>query len=224
MDPQAPASFIPKKPLTTENRERGGLGGLLFLLAVLIFLASLVAGGATFLYGQYLKTAIASKDESLTRAEAAYDAGVIQDLTRLDARIDEVKSLFSKHVAPTAFFAFLSGATLESVQFTSFTYELASDGSANIALEGRGKNFSAVALQSDQFGASRTLKNVIFSDIKVEAGGVVSFSVQATVDPTLLLYRKNITAEGSAPAAEGEPQQPQPPQQLQPPQPEPQQL
>jgi|SRR3990167_7433030 len=206
MNPQAPASFIPKKPLTAEARRRGGFGGLLFLLAFLIFLASLIAGGATFLYKQYLQSAIASKDESLKRAEAAYDAGVIQDLTRLDARIGEAKSLMDNHVAASAFFSFLSGVTLESVQFTALTYDLTGDGSAEIKLSGQGRNFSAVALQSDQFNTSRVLKNVVFSDIKVGLQGVVTFSVSATVDPTLLLYRKTLATPAAA-TAEPPPQQ-----------------
>lgn len=192
MDPQVPASFIPKKPLNVETRARAG-GGLLFLLSLLIFVASLIAGGATFLYGQYLTTAITAKDESLKRAEAAYDPGVIQDLIRLDARIGEARTRMDKHVAPTALFSLLSTETLESVQFTGFEYSLLSDGSAEIAMSGTGKNFSAVALQSDQFGASRLLRNVVFSDIAIGEAGEVTFKVSATVDPTLLLYRKTLS-------------------------------
>lgn len=199
MDPQASASFIPKKPLTSESRSGGG-GGLLTILALLLFLISMVAGGATFLYEQYLKTSITAKADSLKRAEGAYDPGVIQDLTRLDARIREARLLMEKHVAPTAFFTFLSGATLENVQFTSFTYVLEPDGAALITLDGVARSFSAVALQSDNFGASRALRNVVFSDISVDEEGGVTFAVSATVDPALLLYSKTLTQ----PSATGE--------------------
>ena len=204
MDLQAPTSFIPKAPLT-ESRARGGMGGILFLLSFLVFLASLIAGGGTFLYLGYIKSAIAAKDESLKRAEGAYDAGVIQDLTRLDVRIAQSKSLMDKHVATSAFFAYLSGATLESVQFTDFTYTLQGDGTAAVTLVGRGNNFSAVALQSDEFGASRTLKDVIFSGISVGLKGEVNFSVSATIDQSLLLYRKNLAGESTAPGGSPQP-------------------
>jgi hypothetical protein len=192
MDPQVPASFIPKRPLTAETRSRGG-GGLIFILALLIFIISLVAGGATFLYEQYLKNSITVKAESLKRAEGAYDPGVIQDLVRLDARMNEARALLGKHVAPTALFTFLSGATLENVQFISFGYELQGDGSATISMGGVARSFSTVALQSDNFGASRVLRNVVFSDISVGETGAVTFSVSATVDPALLLYSKTLT-------------------------------
>lgn len=192
MDPQVPASFIPKKPLTAESRPRGG-GGLLTLIALLIFLASLVSGGGVFLYEQYLENSITAKADSLKRAEGAYDPGVIEDLIRLDSRINEARTLMHKHVAPTTLFTFLSGATLESVQFTSFDYALESDGAASIALDGIARSFSAVALQSDNFGASRVLRNVIFSDISVGETGAVSFKVTASVDPAFLLYEKTLT-------------------------------
>jgi hypothetical protein len=195
MDPQVPASFIPKKPLTVSGSSRGGFGGLFGLLSFLVFIASVLGAGGTFLYKQYLTTSLAAKDASLKRAEAAYDPGVIQDLTRLDARITQAKGLMDKHVALTSFFNFLSSITLESVQFTSFDYEIAQDGSATINLKGIAKDFSAVALQSDQFGSNRTLKNVVFSDIAVGTGNTVTFAVQATVDPSILSYRKSLSTQ-----------------------------
>jgi hypothetical protein len=165
----------------------------LTLLSLLIFVLSLFAGGGVFLYGQYLENSITAKAESLRRAEGAYDPGVIEDLIRMDARITEARVLMQKHVAPTALFTFLSTATLESVQFTSFDYGLESDGAASISLDGIAKSFSAVALQSDNFGASRVLRNVIFSDISVGQSGAVTFKVTAKVDPSLLLYQKTLT-------------------------------
>jgi hypothetical protein len=188
MDPQVPASFIPKKPLTSENRSSGGGGGLINIIALLIFVASLAGAGGTFLYQQYLKNSITAKADSLNRAQGAYDPGVIQDLVRLDSRIAQARTLMGKHVAPTALFAYLAGATLESVQFSSFNYALEADGGATISLSGVARSFSSVALQSDSFGSSRVLRNVVFSDISVGQTGSVTFSVSATVDPALLLY------------------------------------
>jgi hypothetical protein len=198
MDPQAPASFIPKKPLTVDGRSGGG-GGLLNVIALLIFVASLAGAGGTFLYQQYLKNSITAKAASLNRAQGAYDPGVIQDLVRLDSRIAQARTLMGKHVAPTALFAYLAGATLESVQFTRFGYTLEADGSAVLSLDGVARSFSSVALQSDSFGSSRVLRNVIFSGISVGQTGSVSFSVSATVDPALILYDRALVQ--TAPAA-----------------------
>jgi hypothetical protein len=192
MDPQVSTSFIPKKPLT-EGR-RGSSSGLIFLLALLIFIGSVVAAGAAFLYGTYLSNALTAKARSLETAQGAFEsAGAIETLIRLDSRIKEAKSLLTGHVAPSAIFYFLSAQTLERVSFTGFDFGLKEDGSATIELKGITDGFPTIALQSDQLGSSKVLRNIIFSDIVVEEGGSVSFSLSATVDPALLLYSKNLT-------------------------------
>lgn len=197
MDPQASTSFIPKKPLT-EGR-RTGSSGLIFLLALLIFIGSVVAAGAAFLYGIYLDNALAAKARSLEAAQGAFEsAGAIDNLIRLDSRINEAKTLLAEHVAPSALFFFLSAQTLERVRFTSFDYQIGDDGGAHIELNGVTDGFPTMALQSDQFGASQVLRNIIFSDIAVEPEGGVSFSLTATVDPSLLLYSKNLTQTPTA--------------------------
>ncbi|HEV8677664.1 MAG TPA: PilN domain-containing protein, partial [Candidatus Paceibacterota bacterium] len=176
-------------------------------VSVLIFIASVVAAGAVFAYEQLLNQSIASKSASLSLNEKAYDPGVIQELSRVDTRITQAQGLLQKHVAPSAIFAFLSQQTLEKVQFTAFDYTLGADGSAKITLGGVADSFSTVALQSDQFGASKILKDVVFSNVAVGADGNVGFSVSATVDPSLIVYSNAITANPAAPI-ESAPQTP----------------
>ena len=192
MDPQVSTSFIPKKPLI-EGR-RGSSFGLIFLLTLLIFIGSVVAAGAAFLYGAYLSNSLTAKARSLETAQGAFEsAGAIESLIALDSRINQAKTILAGHVAPSAIFFFLSAQTLERVRFTSFDYQFKEDGSATVELKGITDGFPTIALQSDQFGASKVLRNIIFSDITVEIDGGVSFSLSATVDPSLLLYSKNLT-------------------------------
>ncbi len=73
---------------------------------------------------------------------------------------------------------------------------------AKIVLTGTADSFSTVALQSDQFGASKVLKDIIFSNIGVQDGGAVSFTVSASIDPSLILY-KNVIASGGRFAGTG---------------------
>ena len=197
MDPQAGTSFIPKKPLDT-GISRGGAFGLFFLIALLLFIASLMAAGGAYLYQQYLNQSIASKSDSLARAEGAYDPAVIKDLLRLDARIGQAQTLMQKHVAASAIFAFLSTQTLEKVAFSSFDYSVESDGSASITMSGVADSFSTVALQSDQFGNSKLLSDVVFSGITVDPNtGRIHFSVAATVDPSLINYANSLAQNPS---------------------------
>ncbi|MGC9602466.1 MAG: hypothetical protein ABSE76_01865 [Minisyncoccia bacterium] len=197
MDPQVQSSFIPKKSLDISTSRSEGSFGLLFLIALLVFIASLVAAGASFLYTGYLNNAIASKAQSLALAEGAFDPGTIQDLVRLDSRLNQSKTLLANHVAVSGVFALLEAQTLANVSFSNFEFDLNSDGTAKITMTGTANSFSTVALQSDQFGGSKLLKDVVFSGITVNTNGSVGFSVTATVDPSVFSYANSLTASNS---------------------------
>lgn len=203
MDPQVSTSFIPKKNLESASAASQGLGkgtGLVLLVAALIFITSLVAAGGVFLYENLLKQSIISKSESLKLNEKAYDPGVIQELSRADLRINEAKKLLEKHVAPSPIFSFLGQQTLEKVQFVEFSLSIEGSGENKLSLKGIADSFSTVALQSRQFGASKTLKDVVFSGVGGDAStGKISFIVSATVDPTLTLYSNALIANPATP-------------------------
>jgi hypothetical protein len=121
----------------------------------------------------------------------------------VDTRISQARTLLSAHIAPSAVFAFLSQQTLEKVQLLSYDFELQPNGSAKIGLTGVADTFSTVALQSDQLGASKILKDVVFSGVNVDAAtGKVAFSVAATLDPSLILYSNAIVANPAVPNQE----------------------
>jgi len=112
---------------------------------------------------------------------------------RIDARIAQAKTLLAKHIAPSAIFNLLSSQTLQTVQFTDFGYTISEEGVPQISMSGVANSFSSVALQSDQFGGSKVLRDIVFSDISVDPTGKITFSVNATVDPSVVLYSKNLT-------------------------------
>lgn len=190
MDPQVQTSFIPKQALA--NQARGGGMGLFFLLALLVFAMSLLAAGAAFGYTQVLDNRITSKDKDLREAEGAFDAASIQELLRLDTRMIQTKNLLDSHVSPSAVFGFLSQITLQRVQYNSFDLQIQPDGGASVALGGVADSFQSVALQSDQYSASKVLRDVIISGFGVADSGKVNFTVNATVDPSVLQYRKQL--------------------------------
>ncbi len=198
MDPQVQASFIPKKSLDVSASRSGGSFGLVFLIALLVFIASLVAAGSAFLYTQYLNTSLASKTKSLALAEGAFDPGTIQELVRIDNRLTQSKTLLAKHVAVSNIFTFLSQQTLEQVSFSNFEYILGEDGIAKISLKGTANSFATVALQSDQFGGNKLLKNVVFSDITVDTSGKVGFAVIADLDPSIVSYSASLGTSATA--------------------------
>ena len=205
MDPQVQASFIPKRSLESAPRE-GGPFGLLFLIALLVFIASIASAGGAFLYTQYLQNAATSKAKSLALAEGAFDPGTIEDLVRTDSRLTQSKTLLAKHTAVSGVFAFLATQTLERVSFSSFSFVQNADGTAKILLKGTANSFSTVALQSDQFGSNKLLKNVVFSAITVDTNGMVGFVVSADLDPSVFSYENSIGTSAPVPAATSLPQ------------------
>jgi hypothetical protein len=172
---------------------------------VLLFIVSLVSAGAVFAYEGYLNSAIASKSDSLTKAQAAFDPTTIQELVRLDSRITNAQTLLQKHIAPSALFNFLAAQTLQRVSFSSFSYALGDDGSVSISLAGQADSFATLALQSDQFNTNKFLKDAIFSDIAVGQNGQVTFDIKATVDPAVINYANVLAASASNPTSTSAP-------------------
>jgi hypothetical protein len=194
MDPQVQGSFIPKEALAASARRGSGMG-LLLMLAILIFVASLGAAGAVVGWEYLLNKQITKNETDLTAREKAFEVTSIQDLIRLDKRLSEAKGLLQKHVSPSVLFSFLADITLQKVQFTAFDYSLKPDGTAGITLEGNADSFQSVALQSDKFGGTQVLKDVVFSNITVGTTGRVNFSIAATVDSKYLLYSRNLQSQ-----------------------------
>ncbi len=197
MDAPVQPSFIPRKPVSSPGFESGGswLGILLFFIASLCLVASLLAAGGAFLYQRHLASSIASKSEMLRQAEEAFNPATIQELTRLDSRFRNARSLLQNHVTALGIFDFLSEDTLQTVQFTNFTYEVSSGGVAEVTLVGVADGFPTIALQSDRFGANPELKDVVFSAIVVNTDGHVGFTVRFTVDPTMINYAKKLVEQ-----------------------------
>jgi|GEM_PF-184486 len=201
MPPQIQTSFIPKKPLVESAPTRHARVGIFWVLVIILFIASLVAAGAAFAYQVVLQNSIQASNDSLTRAQAAYDPAAIASIIRLDNRLTQTKILLQNHIAPSAIFSFLETNTLGNVRFTDYAYTIDPNGAATLQLSGEALDFSSVALQSDAFGQSRDLKDVLFSDINVDpATGHIVFKMSATVDSSLILYRNAFTVRPGAPA------------------------
>ena len=201
MDNPAQPSFIPRKPMTPAGVHGGGswLGVLLFLVASLVLIASIVAAGGAFLYERFVKNSIATKSETLRQTEAAFDPATIQELVHLDSQINNAQALLQKHTTALGVFNFLSQDTLQTVQFSSLGYDLSEAGVAQISLMGMADSFATVALQSDRFGSNKLLKEVAFSGISINPDGHIVFTVKATIDPNLINYAKNLTAQAAIP-------------------------
>src|SRR5579871_3325413 len=103
MDSPTQPNFIPHEAVTASptRRSGGGLIELAFLVSILLFVISGALAGGVFLYTQYLQNSNQNKLNQLNAAQAAFDPALIQQLTRLDTRMNTSQTLINAHLAPT---------------------------------------------------------------------------------------------------------------------------
>lgn len=187
---QSHTSFIPKAPLaeTTPSSYKKRRMSLFTLLALVIFIVSIFLSGGVFIYKIYLERSLEDKKVSLERARAAFEPSLIEELKRLNKRIEHSKSLLGRHNAFSSLFDTLEESTLQNVQFKSFNLTSAPDGKSEVTLTGLGRNYTSVALQSDVFSKTKGIKEPLFSQLNLDASGGVAFTVSATLDPDAFRY------------------------------------
>jgi hypothetical protein len=198
MEPKFQTSFIPKKSITTipvkQNRPSSSVGVLSFL-SVIIFLGAVVASVGVFLFQKFTENSINQKIEQLEKAKDAFDVVTIDQLKRLDTRMNAAQEILGAHSAVSAVFQVLQASTLKTVQFASFSFEQMTDGKISVAMTGRAVSYSSMALQADIFGKNRQIHDAIFSNFSLDPSGNVTFNFAAYVDPAMISYESLITTQ-----------------------------
>jgi len=182
------SSFIPKKTVAeVAPQRRRRSAGILSILAIGVFVLSLLAAGGVFFYERYVADSITAKEETLNRAREAFELDLIRELSRTDKKINAAGDLLDKHTALSRLFELIERDTLKTVRFEDLSYEEDENG-VHVQMTGEAVSFSSIALQSDQFGKNRSIKDPIFSDLNLDAEGNVTFTFTATIVPDILRY------------------------------------
>ena len=208
MDNQHKTSFIPRKNLevTTANFQTGTssihrtVGGVNFfsIIAFIIFAVTIGVLIFTFVWQIKLRKDIVQQVEIMKKVRDDFDEKFIQDALRLNTRIEEAGHILQNHVSPSSLYALLQDYTRQTVSFSTFTFNDNQDGTIAISGEGSAARYESIVLQSDSFGESGYLRNVIFTDLRPSTTDTtISFSLQATLDPKLVLYRKSLQSENA---------------------------
>lgn len=202
MDTKFQTSFIPKTSLEpTVTKPRSSMGLFSFLSSIIFFISLLVALGA-FGWHKYLLNQDNQIKADLDRNIKSFEPQTIDQYVRLDNRIESAKDLLSKHVALSYIFDFLSEQTISSVKFNDFKYDVGTDGTASITMNGQAKSYNAVAYQSEIFGKERALKNPLFSNLDLDQYGNVTFNFTAQIDPGFIVYTRKASTS-AAPSSDG---------------------
>lgn len=189
-------SFIPKKPVTPTVSGYKTTSNFLTIIMVAIFLGTIVFGVGVFAYKLTVEKQIALQIETLKKSRDEFDENFIKEATRLNTRIMAVKKLIDAHQAPSAVFDLLQERTLETIRFNNLKYTTdKTKGTISIDASGVGLGYQSIVLQSDEFGKTGSLKDVVFSSVQPTETGLVNFSLKSQVDPSVVLYRKTLATE-----------------------------
>jgi len=167
-----------------------------------LFMLGLSVAGAVgiFAYGEVLKGVDRAKSAELVVAEADIDSSQVEAFIRSRDRFTSSADILDRHIELSNFFEVLESLTLVNVRFDSFGFTYLPDGTGEITLSGSARSFNALAAQSSAFSAQKEIKRAIFSGIQVAENGTVSFTVEATLDDDLLVFKEDAVAVPVAPA------------------------
>lgn len=211
------SSFIPHDAgVAIAPRQSGagskGLSELALLIAIVLFVSSAALAAAVFLYDQYVQSSAASKLDQLKRAKAAFEPSLIQQLTRLDDRMNAAEQVLVAHIAPSAFFDALQQSTLTTVSFSTLNLDITDSQHMNLKMTGVAQSVNSIALQADLFSKSGVIESPIFSDITREKDGV-HFTVAAVLNPAAISYEHEVAVAQGGAAGPSLPQSPATPDQ-----------
>lgn len=176
-------------------------GNNMFLIVSLIIagIAIIIAIGV-FAYAHLLESETAQKAAALKQAESSVSESTVDSFIRLRDRLTQAQTVLSQHVLMSQFLDDLSSLTLTDVRFTNMQITVGEDHSAAVHMTGTAKTFNALAAQSAAFATQPLIKQAIFSGITADDKGVVTFTLNAVLDPRLVDIPPTLPASWSVAA------------------------
>ncbi len=195
MSDEFKTTFIPKRRLaksqTIEVRRSSG-NSFLWLIAILLFVTTLISSAGVYLYSEGVKSAMKKNLASIRLAEKAFEPNVILELKKLDIRLKAGAELLDNHIALLDFFKSFGDMTLPQISFNEFSFDTVKGGNEEemrVQMSGEAAGYLPIAQQADLFERNQYIQNPIFSDFELnEETGNVGFSLTFTLNPSLVRY------------------------------------
>ena len=181
------SSFIPKGPITEEVFKKKKTS-ILDVLAVSLFIISIIASAGMYFYKSIVKKDIQNLESQLALAEKNIDKANINEMAKFGKKLKIVKSIVSKHQVVSNFLATLSSSTVSSVQFTEFGYDGIKNDALSVTLRGKAANYASIALQENVLSQNKYFRSTDFSNLSLSDKGMVSFDLRISVDPKISAY------------------------------------
>ena len=191
MDNNLQPSFIPRKPLSQPAITQEHPKSLFSIIAIIIFVLSLLSAGGIYGYEYYLNNTLQQKNSALQTELNTFEPTLITDLSSLDAKISTANSLLNAHISTPRIFSAISAVTLMTVRLTSFNLSYRGGSSVVVAVVGQGKSYASVDLQQAEFQKPEYKKFISsskVSGVSLDKNGGVNFSATLELKPNYFLY------------------------------------
>lgn len=196
METEFRTTFIPKKPIVPQSTQTqipvSKPVGIFFVIAVIIFVVSLIIAGSAYGYKAYLQKDVADLSNQLTIVQRNLDPNTIKEFTVMDKRLRNSETLLNQHIVTSPLFSVLGATTLPTVRYTKMDMSFNEAGDLAVTMSGESDGYRSIALQSQALAQNATLNDTIFSNFTVTPKGRVSFDVAFVIPKTDLVFTKNL--------------------------------
>ena len=182
------SSFIPKDTVTEGGIFKKKKTGILGILAVSLFVISILASIGLFIYKNIVKSDIQNLQTQVTQSETNIDKGSIDKMYQFSKKLNMARTLVLQHQVISNFLDVLASSTVSSVEFDSFNYGDMKGNQLTADLRGKATGYSSIALQENVFSQNKYFKSVSFSNLNLADKGMVSFDLAIVVDPQISAY------------------------------------
>lgn len=189
LPPTIPTSFVPH-PSAAGNPHRfktdytGAFGFFAYGVLGVVFLLAI----GVFAYGRILESSRDAKDAEVAAEIEKIKPADAEPFLRLKNRLSYSKTLLEAHPTLSGFLSLMGTVLPATVRLTSLNVSFGEDG-PEVDGGGIAKSFNALAAASTALSSDGRIKDVIFSNIKIDPkDSSVSFVIHASLDPKLVAF------------------------------------
>ena len=194
MEPKFQTSFIPKKTIDNDSRNRVVAisdTNIFTLAASIIFIVTLLLYGGLYFYRDYVIEQVKKADTALTEAEAAIEPKKIKEIISNNSRINNSLKILDGHLATSKLMLFLQDSALKKVKFSEFTYQN-KDGVPSIVINSEVQTYNSFAYQQKVLVENEYIQNSGFSDILLGDNGNIKYKFSGRIESSLVSYKKSL--------------------------------
>lgn len=196
MEQEFRTTFIPKKPIAqptvSSSAPVGKPVGIFFVVAVVIFIISIVCAAGAYFYKSYQVKETAVLADSLAKVQKNLETNVVKEFTVMDKRLKNAETLVNQHTVVAPLFLALQKSTLPAVRYTKLDVSYDENKNLVAKLSGESDGYRSIALQSQALAQNTSFKNILFSNFVVTPKGRVSFDVTFSLPIADLAFDKFI--------------------------------